>query len=484
MANDASSAADSGEAVDRQDFARQFSRDARRIYAFVMTLVFSHHDAEEVFQNTSVVLWNKFSEFRPGSNFFAWASRIAYLEVLDLRKRRRGAAMISDEGLDVLASQARAMSDRTSARMDALEDCLGELAAADRELIRDRYYSQCPPKELAETRSRSLDSIYRALSRIHRRLLFDGSAELESAWSSPSGPAATPLRIDSGEAVRMRSDENGELVITRHAAEQSYFVTQVSMASDTLVVPPAYVKAVQSLAPVGYWRMEGDAWPLIRNEMNPRFQCRVNGALGRTGRPGNQGLEFGVTDEGGEILCDESFDDLVGDSYSLEVWIKPSHFHVGAVVSLVGDPPTPNGVIPHGLLLEMGGSGQVPTAVHHPGRIRFLHRSPASNSHEVGTSCYSSDAYILRKWQHVVAVKDGSTMSFYINGELAGQGEDASALPAGLRMLVGRLYPSRQVRPFKGQLDELALYGRALKPEEILRHYRLVRPQPPAPPAI
>ena len=44
--------------LDREEFARLFSRNARRIYGFIMTLVFNHHDAEEVFQNTNVVLWN------------------------------------------------------------------------------------------------------------------------------------------------------------------------------------------------------------------------------------------------------------------------------------------------------------------------------------------------------------------------------------------------------------------------------------------
>ena len=67
-------------------------------------------------------------------------------------------------------------------------------------------------------------------------------------------------------------------------------------------------------------------------------------------------------------------------------------------------------------------------------------------------------------------------MRLYVNGELVADGEDASELPAGLRLLIGRLYPSQSVRPFIGQLDELALYNRALSPEEITHHYRLVRP--------
>ena len=83
----------------------------------------------------------------------------------------------------------------------------------------------------------------------------------------------------------------------------------------------------------------------------------MTAALGTTAYQGNQAVEFGVTDEGGEILCNDLIDDRFEDSYSIEFWIKPSHYHVGAVVSLVGDPETPSGVIPHGMLLEMGGTG-------------------------------------------------------------------------------------------------------------------------------
>lgn len=156
---------------DHDEFARLFARHARQLYGFIMTLALTHHDAEEVFQNTNVILWNKFSEFRPGSNFFAWASRIAYFEVLNLMKQRRRSPLLSVEALDSLAVEATALSDQSVDRMEALSDCLARLTTADREIIQDRYFYQRPPKQIAAMRSRSLDSIYRALSRIHHVLL-------------------------------------------------------------------------------------------------------------------------------------------------------------------------------------------------------------------------------------------------------------------------------------------------------------------------
>ena len=157
--------------LDREEFARLFSRNARRIYGFIMTLVFSHDDAEEVFQNTSVVMWNKFSEFQPGTNFFAWASKVAYYEVLGHMKQRRRSRTFSDEALELLANEAISLSDEAAARHEALEKCLGRLNVADRELLQERYYFQRAPKQIAASQSRSVDSVYRALSRVHNMLL-------------------------------------------------------------------------------------------------------------------------------------------------------------------------------------------------------------------------------------------------------------------------------------------------------------------------
>ncbi len=348
------------------------------------------------------------------------------------------AMMLSSEGMPMLRFGRLTATINTTSRPFVLETPIGRLIVADFGSI-----GVCAFGNDGE---------------IH---VFDGSATLEPAWRTSSGQQNVPLKIEAGHAIRVQKDANGELDITSRAADADYFIAQLSMTSDALVIPSAYVAAVKNAAPVAYWRFERDAWPSIPNEMGSRFGCHVKGALGVVNYRGNQVVEFGVTDKGGVILCNDQFEDEIKNSYSIELWIKPSHYHVGAVLSLISDPETPTGVIQHGLLMELGGTGLIPTSTFHPGRVRFLHRSPASNATDRGTSCYSVDAYALRKWQHMVAVKDASHMRLYINGSLAAETEDATELPAGMRLLLGRLYPSRSVRPFIGQLDELAIYNRA-----------------------
>jgi len=92
-------------------------------------------------------------------------------KVLSLMKQKRRSHTVSDESLELLANEAMGLSHQSSERFDALEECLAKLTAADRELLQERYFRQRPPKQIAAIQSRSVHSVYRALSRIHNVLL-------------------------------------------------------------------------------------------------------------------------------------------------------------------------------------------------------------------------------------------------------------------------------------------------------------------------
>jgi hypothetical protein len=87
----------------------------------------------------------------------------------------------------------------------------------------------------------------------------------------------------------------------------------------------------------------------------------------------------------------------------------------------------------------------------------------------------------LRRWQHAVAVKQGSAMRLYLNGQVAASGKNSTELADGMRVLMGQLHPHdperpAAVRPFVGEMDEVAIYDRALSESEIVKHYELARP--------
>ena len=58
-------AADTVEKTDPREFIRLLMENERRIYAYILTLLGNGADAEDVLQETSIILWDKFAEFQP-----------------------------------------------------------------------------------------------------------------------------------------------------------------------------------------------------------------------------------------------------------------------------------------------------------------------------------------------------------------------------------------------------------------------------------
>src|SRR5690606_3269633 len=59
------------------EFIRLLSQHQSQLFGYIFCMVRSLPDTEDVFQQTAVVLWNKFDDFTPGTSFVAWAKCVA-----------------------------------------------------------------------------------------------------------------------------------------------------------------------------------------------------------------------------------------------------------------------------------------------------------------------------------------------------------------------------------------------------------------------
>ena len=153
------------------EFVRLLTQHSSRIFGFVLALSVNRSDAEDIFQNTSVILWEKFATYELGTSFLAWACRIAYFEVLYNRRKSSRMRTISDRAWEALVTDALAAADDAGDRKESLAACMEKLAEADRQLLEQRYFRQLPVAEIADNGRKSVHAIYRALSRIHDSLL-------------------------------------------------------------------------------------------------------------------------------------------------------------------------------------------------------------------------------------------------------------------------------------------------------------------------
>jgi RNA polymerase sigma-70 factor (ECF subfamily) len=154
------------------EFIQLFTKHQRRIFLYILSLVPNPVDAEEVLQETNLIIWSKCRQFQAGSNFQAWACQIAHYEVLKFRDRRRREKLrFSDEFVEVLAREAATQADVLEHRRLALVHCLAELKQRDRELIQCRYTPGANGKSVADVLGRPVNSIYQSLGRIRKLLL-------------------------------------------------------------------------------------------------------------------------------------------------------------------------------------------------------------------------------------------------------------------------------------------------------------------------
>jgi RNA polymerase sigma-70 factor, ECF subfamily len=154
-----------------EEFVRLLGQNQRRLFLYIITLVPNYNDAEEIIQNTNLVMWREFEQFELGTNFTAWACKVAFHQVLAWRKKRqRDRLQFSDAFLEAVAEESAAALDALDERSQLLAGCIDRLPEAQRQLVRLRYSEGQAIDVIARRVDKSVDAVYRTLSRIRHTL--------------------------------------------------------------------------------------------------------------------------------------------------------------------------------------------------------------------------------------------------------------------------------------------------------------------------
>jgi RNA polymerase sigma-70 factor (ECF subfamily) len=161
------------EAESRKRLVALMTRHQRQIFSYIYVLVPNRSDAEDLLQETSIVICEKFQEFTEGTDFVAWASQIAYWRVRYSRQKYARSKVFFDQSVvDIVAQTASTLSDELDDRHEALAACLQKLNPRDRELLLARYEAGGGVEDAARRSGRTVQTAYKALSRL-RKLLMD-----------------------------------------------------------------------------------------------------------------------------------------------------------------------------------------------------------------------------------------------------------------------------------------------------------------------
>jgi RNA polymerase sigma-70 factor (ECF subfamily) len=129
--------------------------------------------AEDVFQEVSIVVMEKFAAVDSQEGFRPWARTIARFQALKaVNKRRANPLVLASETIDRLdqAWEERDREDPRTSSVAALERCIAKLTPRAQELVELRYRQDLSGQSISERLRKPLNTIYVAISRIHRTL--------------------------------------------------------------------------------------------------------------------------------------------------------------------------------------------------------------------------------------------------------------------------------------------------------------------------
>ncbi len=144
------------------------------VRGFVISLMPGVPGADDVIQETNQLLWKKRKDFELGTNFKAWALRIARFQVMAHLKtaRRQRWVTLDDTTAELMATEleTRLEPEREERRLLALKTCLGKLGDAERDMLLRRYWKNQRLQDFCAITGLSLSNIKITLFRLRAGL--------------------------------------------------------------------------------------------------------------------------------------------------------------------------------------------------------------------------------------------------------------------------------------------------------------------------
>jgi hypothetical protein len=223
----------------------------------------------------------------------------------------------------------------------------------------------------------------------------------------------------------------------------------------------AYGRAVLASKPMAYWRMDEVAGDLLKDATGSARSAACEAGVELSPptdpRPANQAAVF----RGGRI---SAVLEHLSDTYSVELWIwndLPSTSRAITAYFLSRGVDGPQGTA-GGDNLGIGGTHRA----ENQGKLFFF------NGTKFDRSLLGKTVLKPGKWHHVVLVRQGRSISVYLDGrpepEICGQAEVGYPNGCGQLLFGGR---NDGFVPLEGKLDEISVYNRALRAEEVVAHH-------------
>ncbi|WP_013630079.1 sigma-70 family RNA polymerase sigma factor [Rubinisphaera brasiliensis] len=167
-----------------KQFAELLVRNQHRVFGYLVSLVIDRAEAEELFQQTCLTLWENWDRYDPALDFFPWACGIAHNHVRNFRrKKQRFPTRLDPDVIELLAEPSQRLHGRAEDRLVALRECLKQLPSRSRQTVESYYRGKTVVQISAESNT-TPNAIYKLLDRVRMLLHECVSGKLKAEATS------------------------------------------------------------------------------------------------------------------------------------------------------------------------------------------------------------------------------------------------------------------------------------------------------------
>ena len=136
------------------------------VRGYILSMIPDFSLAEDVMQETFIVVTKKAASFELGTSFPAWVKTIARFKALEaIRANHPRTEFLSEEVIEALGAERGGFMENTEERLALLNECINELAPQAKRSIILRYRNDHMPPEIAGLMGCTIQSVNVTLSR-------------------------------------------------------------------------------------------------------------------------------------------------------------------------------------------------------------------------------------------------------------------------------------------------------------------------------
>lgn len=157
-------------AADQKEYLRHFLSAESSLRGYILAHVRDFSVADDLLQQTALVLWEKFAQYDPARPFLAWALGVARFEILNASRKTPPRSLLEGDLDSLIVGEYLRLDSELPRRRQLLRTCLQKLPAPMSDAVRLRYDDGLRVDHIATKLGKSLGAVKVLLHRARAAL--------------------------------------------------------------------------------------------------------------------------------------------------------------------------------------------------------------------------------------------------------------------------------------------------------------------------